>query len=223
MATDDLPANPWLRLPRVAPYVLDEDRLAVEVFNADAPVHVRLHVDTCPEPFFGDPDAPIVVLLLNPGVSEDGRYDDGLHATVSGDGRTQRHFYIGSDNRWWRKLVSALARERPGVDVARRVLSVEFIAYRSRSFGCGQLRLPSQAYAFALVRRAIRRGAAVVIVRGERHWIGAVPELHGHAQRVSIVNPQSAALSARNLAGDGFARLLAALDHAEESERATPA
>ena len=206
----DLPANPWHRLPHEAPYVLASDRLAVEVFNESAPPHVRLHVETCPEPFFGALDAPIVVLLLNPGVSDDGQYDPELHATVTGAQTSDEHFYIHADNRWWRKLVRALAEHRS--NVARHVLSIEFIAYRSKSFGCGHLRLPSQEYAFALVRRAIERNAAVVIVRGARHWIGAVPELHGYENLIRIVNPQSASLSSSNLKADGFQRLLAGLD-----------
>jgi hypothetical protein len=208
----ELPPNPWRHLPREAPYVLDADRRAVDVFNESAPAHVRLHVETCPEPFFGATDAPIVVLLLNPGVSEDGRYDALLHDTVTGAHASDRHFYLRSENRWWLKLVRALRNERPELDVARNVLSIEFVAYRSKSFGCGHLRLPSQEYAFALVRHAIGRKAAIVIVRGARHWIGAVPELHGYENLIAIVNPQSASLSSNNLQADGFERLLAALD-----------
>ncbi|MGN6519410.1 MAG: hypothetical protein ACTHK2_08315 [Dokdonella sp.] len=208
----DLPANPWRDLPHTPPYVLAVDRRAVDVFNSDAPDPVRLRVETCPEPFFGPLDAPIVVLLLNPGVSDDDRYDDGLHAIVRGDEVSDGHFYLTGKNDWWSKLVRALSRERPDVDVSRRVLSVEFIAYRSKSFGCGHLRLASQDYSFALVRDAIGRKAAIVIVRGARYWFGAVPELHGYENLIGIVNPQSASLSRRNLKADGFDRLIAALD-----------
>lgn len=208
----DLSANPWRNLPHKAPYVLDADRRAIEVFNSGAQDHVRLRVETCPEPFFGALDAPIVVLLLNPGVSSDDHYDADLHAAVSGAKAADDHFYLHGSNGWWTKLVRALSRERPDVDISRRVLSVEFIAYRSKSFGCGHLRLPSQEYSFALVRQAIERRAAIVIVRGARHWFGAVPELHGYENLIGIVNPQSASLSQGNLKADGFQRLIAALD-----------
>lgn len=208
----DLTANPWRTLPHTPPYVLDADRCAIEVFNSDAADHVRLRVETCPEPFFGALDAPIVVLLLNPGVSSDDRYDDTLHAAVTGANAVENHFYLRGSNGWWNTLVRALSRARPDVDVSRRVLSVEFIAYRSKSFGCGHLRLPSQAYSFALVRHAMERKAAIVIVRGARYWFGAVPELHGYENLIGIVNPQSASLSQANLKADGFERLVAALD-----------
>jgi len=58
----------------------------------------------------------------------------------------------------------------------------------------------------------MERGAAIVIVRGARHWIGAVPELHRYGNRIEIVNPQSASLSRSNLEADGFERLLAVLE-----------
>jgi len=47
--------------------------------------------------------------------------------------------------------------------------------------------LESQEYAFSLVRNAMERAAAIVIVRGARHWIGAVPELHRYGNRIEIV------------------------------------
>ncbi|HEU4664930.1 MAG TPA: hypothetical protein VFS55_12960 [Dokdonella sp.] len=211
-ASVDLPPNPWRHLPNAAPYVLDADRRAVEAFNHSASGRVRLRVETCPEPYFGPVDAPIVLLLLNPGVSPDGLYDDDLPAVVRGARASDGHFYLRGHNPWWRKLVRALASERPDVDLARRLMSVEFVAYRSKSFGCGHLRLPSQAYAFALVRRAIARDAAIVLARGTRHWIGAVPELHGYEHLIHVVNPMAASLSRSNLKAGGFERLLAALD-----------
>ena len=93
------------------------------------------------------------------------------------------HFYLRKRHRWWKRLFSGLEESAEGVDVARNVLSVEFVAYRSVSFGCGHVRFPSQEYAFALVRRAIERGAVIVIVRGANQWLGAVPELHAGSGR----------------------------------------
>src|SRR5215204_4755778 len=65
-------ANPWLALPSTAPYVLPEDRLKVEAFNAKLPSTspCRLDVKTViPEPFIGAvTSAPVVVLQLNPGL-----------------------------------------------------------------------------------------------------------------------------------------------------------
>lgn len=62
--------NPWTALPEVAPYVLGMDREAVDRHNARAAAPHRLQLDLMPEPFLGRKDAPVVVLLGNPGYSE---------------------------------------------------------------------------------------------------------------------------------------------------------
>jgi hypothetical protein len=74
--------NPWLELPHQAPYVLADDADAIERFNRTASARRQadrtwLHLELLPEPFLGDPAAPIVVLSLNPGYSPD---DAAWHA-----------------------------------------------------------------------------------------------------------------------------------------------
>jgi hypothetical protein len=69
--------NPWLRLPPGPPYVLPEDKEAVEKFNAKRdPKHRHyLHIDKIlPEPFVGSQNAP-VLLLSNVTVHEPGWID----------------------------------------------------------------------------------------------------------------------------------------------------
>src|SRR5436853_436193 len=65
--------NPWSRLPDKPPFVLPEDRDKVLAFNFKECLrgnqsHV-LNLDLIPEPFVGRPDAPLVLLGNNPGVS----------------------------------------------------------------------------------------------------------------------------------------------------------
>src|SRR5688500_8819102 len=61
-------------LPLAPTFVLPQDALGIHAYNARAR-HKRRRVclDLMPAPCFGDPTAPVVVLLLNPGYSpEDG-------------------------------------------------------------------------------------------------------------------------------------------------------
>ena len=62
--------NPWQRLPLDAPFVLPEDHAAIANFNASAPGEKFVHLEVLPEPFLGRPDAPVVVLGLNPGFKD---------------------------------------------------------------------------------------------------------------------------------------------------------
>src|SRR5437762_5162188 len=59
--------NPWKRLPRKAPFFLPEDRSAIDAFNGSASDRYRIRGDTLPVPYLGLPDAPILLLNLNPG------------------------------------------------------------------------------------------------------------------------------------------------------------
>ena len=70
--------NPWHALGPDAPFVLAEDHEAVMRFNASAVDGTRLELRLLPEPFVGNLDAPVILLALNPGVS-DGDFE--LHTT----------------------------------------------------------------------------------------------------------------------------------------------
>ena len=78
--TDGRPLpNPWMELPSRAPYVLSSDRPFVEAFNKHADEAKRLDLDLLPEPFMGNRSAPLVVLGLNPGWSEQNSENDSIH------------------------------------------------------------------------------------------------------------------------------------------------
>ena len=64
------PINPWLSLPEKAPFVLADDALHLEVYNEEHRSNTAYHLHLLPLPFQGRPDAPIVLLSLNPGYAE---------------------------------------------------------------------------------------------------------------------------------------------------------
>ena len=52
------------------------------------------------------------------------------------------------------------------------------------------------------------REATIVIARGERLWMGAVPELAAYPCLLRLSNPWIASLSARNVGDEGYETLL---------------
>ena len=61
-------ANPWADLPHNPDYVLPDDAPDVRQFNERASEIHRLQIDKLiPEPFIGNPEAPLVLLSNNPG------------------------------------------------------------------------------------------------------------------------------------------------------------
>ncbi len=234
-----LPANPWDDLSPDEPLVLPSDRLAVEVYNerenarANPRVNRLIHTNLMPEPLFGPFDAPVVVLLLNPGVSEqdakahaDPALRERLLANLRRDApeeRQQPHVHLVADISypgadWWGDAVNRLTREV--IDgrrltrqrIAARLLAVQFFPYHSQTFDHGLLRLPSQDFGFALVRRAIARNA-LIIMRGAKYWLGAVPELARHPAVALLNAPINAALTPGNVGESVYQQLHARLAH----------
>lgn len=219
--------------------MLPSDRLAVEVSNecenarANPRVERLIHTNLMPEPLFGPFDAPVVVLLLNPGVSEQDAQAHAnpalrtrLLANLRRDTREewrQPHVHLAADLAypgadWWRSAVGHLTREVvDGVPltpkrIAGRLLAVQFFPYHSREFHHGLLRLPSQDFGFALVRQAIARDA-LTIMRGEKYWLGAVPELARHRSVARLNAPINAALTPGNVGESVYQQLHARLAH----------
>jgi hypothetical protein len=94
-------------------------------------------------------------------------------------------------------------------DLARRVLIVEFHAYRSKRYQPLGFTLPSQFYGFDLVRAAVRRGATIAIV-GPSEWHTKIPELRAYPV-VPQKFPRKPILSPGNCGDEGFERVLAAV------------
>lgn len=161
----------------------------------------------------------VLVLLLNPGFSPDDRAthaDDGFRSRVLSslrDGKTTHHYLeptaSGPGRDWWTRVTRHLT-EAVGTEMIReQLLAVQYLPYHSKRFAHSTLRLPSQAYGFALVRRAMERGAFIVCARAFRHWCEAIPELSSYSKLVRLRNPRNVVLSPGNL--DSFEVLVAAL------------
>lgn len=77
--------NPWVRTPPDEPYVLAEDSAAVHQWNASLvpgdPRVFELHV--LPEPALGLHDAPVVLLMANPGSTPGDRLIDRTWLTAA--------------------------------------------------------------------------------------------------------------------------------------------
>ena len=101
--------------------------------------------------------------------------------------------------RWWTQKLRSQIEEFGRQHVARSILSLEYVAYASRKPGIDErLRLPSQEYAFHLVRLAVRRRAVVVLLRAKRLWLAALPDLQAYEHLHELHGPQNTALTRLN-------------------------
>jgi hypothetical protein len=214
--------NPWKGLPAKAPYVLDADKAIVEAHNAKLEKNspYELHLCVLPEPFLGRPDAPVVLLNLNPGWNEEKDLSNHSRPEFIKKNRenllhepSEYPFYLLNPglkpNRtvWWEErlkaLIKAVGLEEDGLKaVAQNVLCVEYFPYHSKKYKkCKQL--PSQDYTFALVRAAVERDAVIILMRGKKKWLNAVPSLSNSKRLFEPRNVQRPYISPGNY-GLGF-------------------
>lgn len=183
--------NPWNLLPEQAPFVLPSDAFAVEVFNKGAQNNYKLQIESkLPEPFLGNPTAPIVLLNLNPGFAEDDylyiedpvarelqlgnlRHLSAAYPFYHLDPRMAR---FGGAKWWTRRFRDLIELVGVGV-VANQIFCVELFPYSSVEYRGMRRVLGSQRYGFHLVNQAIDRRALIVLMRSRREWCEAVPRL----------------------------------------------
>jgi len=219
--------NPWLRLPKVGPFVLPEDAPFVEEFNSVQGRHSEHFLDLRlpPNPFSGLHDAPVVILLANPGIGDSDlrvqRKQENLnllHDAIKTPGGTPFIWLsdVGqhlSPEQWWQSRTRDL-KKIVGSDeeLATKLLLVELHGYHSKSWSAPLRNFPSQAYGFELVQDAMKRNATIIAARCQEYWFASIPGLRKYKRLVPKLNsPRSAYLSKSNLGDEGFALVEQAL------------
>lgn len=215
--------SPWSALPDTEPFVLPSDRPYVDAFNARARPKAHIHLEVLPEPYLGRPNAPVVFLNLNPGFDEttirfhrlNTYFIQSLRRNLVHEDSDYPFYLLDPQNSrspgyaWWNQYLRELISEVGRPTVARGVLCVEYFPYASRGFGFRGT-VPSQAYSIGLVRNAMRRQAVVVLLRAERYWLGAIPELASYDRHYRLRNPQRVYVTRGNCP-DGYPEIIRVL------------
>lgn len=176
-----------------------------------------------PFPFLGNPSAPVVVLLANPGKS---RAEENKSFSYSPK-KLELHqknilhqdfsdFSSRLDSPNDRSLESPYFKQRTAqlvnitsVDkVARNVFFVNFHGYHSKSWYPIPFTFYTQLYSFYLVKRAISEGAQIIMSRNKTGWMTAVPELTNYPDIATFISPRSVHLSNKNLGIKVFEKIV---------------
>lgn len=213
--------NPWNELDECGPdYVLPEDLLYVRTYNDRLRVRGKsldrlIRTNRIPEPRQGPIDAPVVLLQLNPSFDKSNidqplAPDEVKSAIEKLRDEHSSHACIETASGWWGQSFKQLMRSVDPAHLAKRFCSIEFFPYASASFDHSELRLPSQAYTFNLVRQALNRDALILVTRGLDTWIGSVPELSSKLGQAvfETKNPRRAFISEGNLPDGVYTELL---------------
>lgn len=182
----------------------------------------NLILDTLPGQIAGGLNrAEVVLLALNPGFNErDVTVNLNLPRYVNATRNNHKdaygsHFYYldggfeetaGYD--WWvQKLKPLLSEGADKMSLKQRLMLIEYFPYHSKTYKHINAITPSQQFAFGLVREAINRNKTIVIMRSEKLWLRAVPELANYPY-IPIKNPRNPSLSPKNLGEINFRVIL---------------
>ena len=217
--------NPWTQLPTRVPFVLREDRDAIEAFNQRARPKTRIETDLLPMPFVGRIEAPVILLLLNPGVVDESyivhriaQFRRAVRACHRQDPVEYPNYFLdpkteGPGVEWWTRALGYLIHLCGRQKVAQQVAALQYMPYRAREFSHSRLRLPSQQFTFQALRAAIRRKAVVLVCRGKKPWTAAVPELARYRLAFDTTNPRQVVISS-GCYPKGFSAAVRAIDKA---------
>jgi hypothetical protein len=217
-------SNPWHDFPSSQPYLLSADKESVLKHNDRLPETHQIKHNVLPEPYLGNPDAPIVLLNQNPGYSEEdiSFYDQEhvrelwrkniLHEPM------KYPFWLIDTNlspniggtRWWRQKLKEPIQIAGLEKVANRICCIEWFPYHSRKFSQPKTILASQQYSFDLVRRSITSQAVIILMRNQKLWLQSIPELTEYRFIFRLNNPQNVAIS-KNNCPEGFPHIVKAL------------
>ena len=213
--------NPWAAI-KDGYYVLENEK--------DAAKHeqYQFHTDLPPQPFQGNPDAPIWILALNPGYSEktdkypvpDAEYYknhderrkamlDQLKFQKSGD-----HWHYVLDNEdgnyskeWFKEHF--IKKKDMGLDennVDENIFILQAFGYASEKFN-GNLNkmvesFPHMNFAQELARWGLKNGKKIVIARCKDYWLNVL-ETEKHPENFNNIyffsSPRNISFSAGNI------------------------
>ena len=222
--------NPWSQLPSTGEFVLSGDRESITAYNQQygSKQDVQLHPELLPEPFIGHPSAPVYLLSLNPGFSDEDRvlhrnaaFCRAVEGCLQHEERDWPFYYLNPDfadspgAKWWTGKTRRLAEKVGMQALAQNLFCVELFPYHSRKYQRIPKRIspnglvPSSEYSLRLVRQAIAEEKRIVVMRARKHWKELVPELRGYERRIWLNSAQNVCLSPGNMETSNFEALVA--------------
>ena len=182
----------------------------------------ELHLELIPEPFEGNPEAPIYLLGGNPGYGEEGNEWHIKEDYLAIMSETLSHKYqANQDNptdfaffdkrldgyggtKWWKGHIAA--------EIKDKIFNIEFFAYHStkadglKGFfsqiakkGQSKPTCISNQYADQLIYRAIENKKIIIITRFEKYWLERIENLEKYDNLYILLNHQIATVKKDNI------------------------
>jgi len=182
--------NPWKEIKNKE-YVLLKDQERIKEFNINTKtIEHKIQTQLIPDPFFGNKDAKVILLMLNPGFGgkevndykEINNFEEILLNNLK-HANTQRHFFSLNETfakseafKYWSPKVKELNTLKFDNNfLSEKIFCINLFPYHSEKYKKlkGEL-LESQKYALYLLNEAIKKDDSLIIsMRSYAPWAKA--------------------------------------------------
>ena len=226
--------NPWEDFDSTAPrQVHAADSEAFDFFNSQldrsrsiSRENFRLQHHVSPQPYFGNQNGKLLLLLANPAYLPGSDIDEETPEIRHLFDLSRRHrltdtplVYFRPElqktqgYKWWAKRLNRLI-EAAGLEVVtNQVFSVELHAYKSQNYKRIKSSFATQEYTRWLVRESMSRGAYIILGRSENEWLSAIDGLSSYRNLVRLNSVQNAAVTPKNMPEGKFEDVVEAIRH----------
>ena len=211
--------NPWIYLPSDAPYWLPLDNPFLNDYNILYPTRIDNQIvhDIIPEPFVGNlnPQSgkPIILLNLNAGYNVPEAHNPAMNnphfrsASIDNLNHSYPGFFLLDFPNypgylWWNRKLNQLINATSFDRVRDGIFCLEWFGYSSKRFDANfwaANQIPSQEYAFCLLKYFISQDYLIIIMRSRNKWVTSVPILNGYHNLIELKNPQNPSISPGNM------------------------
>ncbi|MFA8436796.1 MAG: hypothetical protein ACEPOZ_20000 [Marinifilaceae bacterium] len=208
--------NPWLSLNFEETRIHEMDQTIVEEFNRKAKKEVQFCTQLLPDPYIGSLEADVLVLALNPGLSEEDYathsdikyrqlYKENLYQKVT----EYPFYYLNPEldcpgSRWWNRKLRWLLEKVDRKQLAKSICCMQLMPYHSVRFKETKENLPTQEYTRFVVKQFMERNTPIVFMRSKKKWVELVPELEGYPYSFVMRNPRNPTFSPKNMGEENF-------------------
>ncbi len=177
--------NPWEEIEK-GKYILSTEIDRIKEFNETASDEHKIQTQLIPDPFFGNKDAKVVLLMLNPGFGgkeeEDYKKNNFEQVLLNNlkHQNTSKHFFSLDEKfelteayKYWKPKVKELNKDGFTNDfLSANIFCINLFPYHSKKYKKikGRL-LESQKYALHLLHEKIKyKDSLIVSMRAYKDW-----------------------------------------------------
>ena len=190
--------NPWIGFQKSNQMVHPDDKDFIKRHNSRVSELYKFQLHLAPEPWIGSINAPIVILLANPGATLNDltgkpQFKANEITKLSLENLNQEranffHFFFdpilnGTQGQaWYQKAFGTLLNKFSSESLSNNILTCEIAPYHSHRWKRPSDELPTQLYTNFIVKTAVQRNALILIHRGRNYWFEKVPELQMYSR-----------------------------------------